>query len=223
MKQHMVDLLQQLPAKIGWALSRIPFPVIVGLGLLFAVYVFFIVLQNLRLSRKPGLVLLIPYIPSFRRLTLGSGEPRTVWSLIPYIGSGIAFGRNPVKFIWNKAGKDGIFTCFLQGHRTTIVVDPHAYSGVLRFKDSLSFDEVMTEFSTNIFQVRFSLSADRMSVRSKVPHSWVQISASGFKKLDLDISHKVIVQELSGAEGVTSLTTVRHTSRPLALHSASIH
>jgi len=61
------------------------------------------------------------------------GEPPVVWTWLPMLGSAIAFGANPLKFVCSSRDTHGdIFVTHLSGLRMVWIADPRSWPLVFR-------------------------------------------------------------------------------------------
>jgi len=61
------------------------------------------------------------------------GEPPVVWTWLPMLGSAIAFGANPLKFVCSNRDTHGdIFVTQLSGLRMVWIADPRSWPAVFR-------------------------------------------------------------------------------------------
>jgi cytochrome P450 len=77
------------------------------------------------------------------------GEPPLVTCSIPFLGTGVSFGKDALEFLTQCRAKHGdVFTLYLAGKRMTFVLDPKSYNAVLTPKN-MSFHVVVDEVVTN--------------------------------------------------------------------------
>jgi hypothetical protein len=82
------------------------------------------------------------------------GDPPRVWTWVPFVGSAIAFGKNPVGFIHRNRDRLGnAFMVTFQGHRTVFLADPRAYTSVFKQKDVLRLYDIAEDLVANAFLV----------------------------------------------------------------------
>ncbi|XP_007431379.2 7-alpha-hydroxycholest-4-en-3-one 12-alpha-hydroxylase [Python bivittatus] len=82
-----------------------------------------------------------------------STEPPLDKGLIPWIGHGISFGRNPVQFLERMMKKHGdIFTMLLGGNYLHIVMDPNIYGFIVKTSNSkLDFSAFAANIVSKVF------------------------------------------------------------------------
>jgi len=69
-----------------------------------------------------------------------AGEPPVVWSWLPMLGSAIAFGAAPLKFVCDKRDSHGdVFVTQLSGLRMVWIADPRSWPNVFRASGKLAF------------------------------------------------------------------------------------
>jgi len=87
-----------------------------------------------------------PKVPPGKRL------PPTVYGIIPFIGPGIEFGKNPVEYAQQQYKKFGdVFTLKLMGKRLTFLVGPEAHTIFFKSTDEELNQEEPYRFCVPIF------------------------------------------------------------------------
>ncbi|XP_063159360.1 5-beta-cholestane-3-alpha,7-alpha-diol 12-alpha-hydroxylase-like [Candoia aspera] len=90
-------------------------------------------------------------IGAFRRRK--SKEPPLDKGLIPWLGHGISFGKNPLQFLEKMMKKHGdIFTMLVGGNYLHVVMDPHTYEFIVKkSKNKLNFSAFASNIVINVF------------------------------------------------------------------------
>nr|XP_056713746.1 7-alpha-hydroxycholest-4-en-3-one 12-alpha-hydroxylase-like [Euleptes europaea] len=80
-------------------------------------------------------------------------EPPLEKGLIPWLGHGISFQKNPVEFLEKMKKKHGdIFTVLVGGNYINFMMDPHTYGTIVKeSKDKLDFDTFASTVLYNAF------------------------------------------------------------------------
>ncbi|XP_060103979.1 7-alpha-hydroxycholest-4-en-3-one 12-alpha-hydroxylase-like [Heteronotia binoei] len=80
-------------------------------------------------------------------------EPPLDKGLIPWLGHGISFKKNPAEFLEKMQKKHGdIFTVLVGGNYLNFMMDPHTYGTVIKeSKDKLDFDAFASTVVYNVF------------------------------------------------------------------------
>uniref|UniRef100_A0ACB8FVP1 Uncharacterized protein n=1 Tax=Sphaerodactylus townsendi TaxID=933632 RepID=A0ACB8FVP1_9SAUR len=83
----------------------------------------------------------------------GPNEPPLDKGLIPWLGHGIGFQKNPVEFLAKMRKKHGdIFTVLVGGIYIHFMMDPHTYGTIIKeSKDKLDFDAFASTIVYNVF------------------------------------------------------------------------
>ena len=70
-------------------------------------------------------------------------EAPHVWSWVPFIGSAIVFGKDPLAFLEAQRARCGdVFTCVIGGHRMCFVCDHTSWNSIFRMRSTLQFGPV---------------------------------------------------------------------------------
>ncbi|XP_054847784.1 7-alpha-hydroxycholest-4-en-3-one 12-alpha-hydroxylase-like [Eublepharis macularius] len=94
--------------------------------------------------------------------------------LIPWLGHGLSFKKNPVEFLEKMKKKHGdIFTVLVGGNYLNFVMDPHTYGTIIKeSKDKLDFDTFASTVVFNVFG--FHLSESHHKIKETVSKKYLR-------------------------------------------------
>lgn len=80
------------------------------------------------------------------------GEAPIHWTWVPILGSAIAFGMEPIKYLQDNAEKYGdIFGLVLAGYRTFVIADSHSQGVVLKSNKNMTSENFHNSVVVNFF------------------------------------------------------------------------
>ena len=82
-------------------------------------------------------------------------EAPHVWSWLPFLGSAVSFGRDPLAFLQEQRATHGdVFTAVVAGHRMMFVCDHNLWSSIFRMRRPLKFAPVSHKVLASAFRVK---------------------------------------------------------------------
>ncbi|XP_032808483.2 cytochrome P450 7A1-like [Petromyzon marinus] len=83
-----------------------------------------------------------------------ANEAPLVRSWVPYLGSALRYGAQPLAFLREQQARYGeVFTCLIAGSYTTFICDPFSYGALLRNDRALDFEKFGQKIARTVFGV----------------------------------------------------------------------
>ncbi|KAJ3121808.1 Cytochrome P450 7B1 [Nowakowskiella sp. JEL0407] len=139
------------------------------------------------------------------------GEPPLISGIIPFVGCGIEYSKDPWKFLTAARKRYGsVVTLFMGGLRITFILDAKLYDKIYRTsKTTLNFDEFVEKVNVRLFQVVYPPEVNPGFHRSHalMRGTYVTTMSKVFKDL-LDKEIPVMLEEINGTIDENGYKTV---------------
>ncbi|XP_054847748.1 7-alpha-hydroxycholest-4-en-3-one 12-alpha-hydroxylase-like [Eublepharis macularius] len=129
-------------------------------------------------------------------------EPPLDKGLIPWLGHGLSFKKNPVEFLEKMQKKHGdIFTVLVGGNYLNIVMDPHTYRTIIKeSKDKLDYDTFASTVVFNVFG--FHLSESHHKIKEIVSKKYLRgKNLADLNQVMMENLKTVLLKSLSSGDG----------------------